>query len=518
MIARRQIGILLLVLSCVLASAQSTSLQRGATFFQQGDYEAALRELKAASLQRPNDASVHNIIGITETKLGRIDEANLEYKTASRLDPTLTGPDKNLGFNYLNRAQYELAETSLQAALALDPTDPFVHYYLSILYLSTSQDTKAVSHISAAQNPLGNDATNGMMAVKLCLKSGHPEEALHIVRLLENELLLSFAQEYEAANLVSNSGRYVEAVPLFRRLVQRQPTSWENKYNLAITLLKAKQPAEAQSLLIRLASERARDANILGMLGSAYDLDGKPILAVKAYQDAIAVDRGNPDRYLDCTRVMVDLNQFDEAAILLQRGLAEVSDPFPLLIRIGAIEIIQGHFDKSRVSFNEAVREHPNIALGYVALAQTYMKEGNDERAISVLRDGRGKVDKDFALEYVLGLTSFEMGQQSDALEALKNSEELGPDVVEPHYQLGMLYMQQNKWSDAQGEFESVLRLDPHHAASFYQLSRTYKRMGNTGKAKEMATEASLLTRTQREEAIKTEQLRFGIPFNHNQP
>jgi len=185
---------------------------------------------------------------------------------------------------------------------------------------------------------------------------------------------------------------------------------------------------------------------------------------------------------------------------------------------MGAIEMMQGHFEEARGSFKEAVERHPNIPLGYVALAQTYMKEGNDETAIRILIDGRSKVAKDFALEYVLGFISFEAGKQEQALEALKNAEELGPDVPEPHLQLGMLYMQHHQWSEAQGEFESVLRINPRHAAAFYQLSRTYERMGNVDKARQMATEASLLTRTQREDAIETEQLRLGIPANPNQP
>jgi len=39
------------------------------------------------------------------------------------------------------------------------------------------------------------------------------------------------------------------------------------------------------------------------------------------------------------------------------------------------------------------------------------------------------------------GLVSLQLGQQQQALEALKSAEELGPTVVEPHYQLGLLYM-----------------------------------------------------------------------------
>jgi uncharacterized protein HemY len=72
--------------------------------------------------------------------------------------------------------------------------------------------------------------------------------------------------------------------------------------------------------------------------------------------------------------------------------------------------------------------------------------------------------------------------------------------------------MKMEQWQGAQQEFEQVLKLDPHNAATYYQLSRTYRRLGASDKAQQMAKEASLLTRTQREEAIKAEELRFGIP------
>lgn len=512
MIASRKIVMLVPLLVCAFASAQSTSLQRGLELFQHEDYEAALQQLQAASHSHPKDASIHNFIGVTETKLGRIEEANLEYKTAARMDPSLPGPDKNLAFNYLSTGQYDLAEKPLEAALALDRTDPAVHYYVALLYLSTSRDAEAIPHIEPAQNLLENDSATGMLAMKACLQSGGSDEALKLIHLFERGSRLSVAQEYEAAKLFTEQQMYVDAVPRFEKIVQMQPASWENRYNLAIAFLRAKRPEDARVLLAPLAAEHAGNANILGMLGSAYDLEGKTAPALDSYQKAIAADPKNPDRYLDCTRVMIDLNQFKEAAVLLQRGIAAVPDSYTLTIRAGTIEMMQGHYGKARGSFEEAVREHPDVALGYVALAQTYMKEGNDGKAIQVLTDGRAKVARDFALEYVLGLVSFEAGQREQALQALKNAEELGPNVVEPHYQLGMLYMQMRQWIDAQGEFESVLRLDPHHAATFYQLSRTYERTGNVEKAQQMAKEASLLTRTQREEAIRSEQLRLGVP------
>lgn len=512
MIGHRQIAILVLFFFSTLAFAQSTSLQRGLTLLRQQKYEAALQQLRDARRSHPMDASIDNFIGITETALGRIDEANLDYEAASRLDPKLLGPDKNLGFNYLRTGQYGLAEKRLKVALTLDSTDPTVHYYLAILYLSTSRYKDAVLHINPAESLLENDPATGLLAIKACLQFNDFAEALKLIQSFERHSSLSVAQEYEIATWLNEQQMYVEAAARFQKIVEIQPASWENKYNLAIALLKARQPRSALLLLAPLATEHPKDANILAMLASAYESEGNSTGALQAYEKAITVDPNNPDRYLDCTRLLIDLNRFNEAIELLQRGISSTQDAYTLTIRMGAVEMMRGNREKARDRFNEAIVEHPEIALGYVALAQTYMKEGNNERALKILTDGRGKVARDFALEYVFGLVSSQLGQQKEAIEALKNSEELGPTVVEPHYQLGILYMQMKLWSKAQEEFQRVLRLNPHHAATYYQLSRTYEQTGDIEKAQQMAKEARQLTQTQREDALKAEQLRLGIP------
>jgi tetratricopeptide (TPR) repeat protein len=290
------------------------------------------------------------------------------------------------------------------------------------------------------------------------------------------------------------------------------PTVWQSKYNLALALVKAKQSKEALPLLASLTAEHASDANVLASIASTYESAGENPLALDTYQKAIAADPTNPDRYLDCTRLLIDLDRYDAATEIVQRGISLVPDDYPLTIRLGAIEMMRGNREKAREAYHKAIAEHPAIALGYVALAQTYMKEGKDEDALKILTDGRAAVPRDFALEYVFGLVSFQLGRQKPAMEALKGAEELAPTVVEPHYQLGLLYMQLQEWTGAQEEFEQVLKLDPHNAATYYQLSRTYQRLGKTDKAQEMAKEASMLTRTQREDAIKSQELRFGVP------
>jgi tetratricopeptide (TPR) repeat protein len=491
---------------------QGSSLERGLELFRQEKYQAALQQFQDARRSRPTDATLENFIGITETRLGRIDDADADYRTAIRLNPRLAGPHTNLGFNYLGKKDYEQAESQLKAALALDSADPYVHYYLATLYLTTSREKDAIPQIKPAEPLLENDSAAALLAVAACLKFDAAVEAITLIGLLDQHSHLSAEQEYQIAKLLDDRQMYVESATRFRRIAELQPTSWQSHYNLAVALIKAKQPKEALPLLASLATEHANDADVLASVASAYESANENALALDTYQKAIAADPANPDRYLDCTRLLIDLDRYKEASEIVQRGMTLVPDDYPLTIRLGAIAMMSGNRDQAREHYHKAIAEHPALALGYVALAQTYMKEGKNDAALKVLTDGRAAVPRDFALEYVFGLVSFQLGQQKQAMEALKNAEEMEPTVVEPHYQLGLLYMQLQEWNSAQQEFEHVLKLDPKNAPTYYQLSRTYQRLGKTDKAQEMAKEASLLTRTQREDAIKAQELRFGVP------
>ena len=173
MICRRAILLAPLALS-LMAIGQADSLQRGLELFRQEKYEAALQQFEEARRLQPANASIDNFIGITETKLGRMDEANKSYENAIRIAPKLAGPHTNLGFNYLSKKQYELAEKQLRTALALDSADPLTHYYLAALYLTTARGKDALPHIEPAITLLENDPPAAVLAIKACLASDAP--------------------------------------------------------------------------------------------------------------------------------------------------------------------------------------------------------------------------------------------------------------------------------------------------------------------------------------------------------
>ena len=327
------ITLTLIVLS-LAALGQSDSLQRGLELFRQEKYEEALQQFQEARRLQPANASIDNFIGITETKLGRIDEANKDYETASRIDPKLAGPHTNLGFNYLSKKQYELSEKQLRTALALDSADPFTHYYLAVLYLTTAREKEAIPHIEPAITLLDNDPAAALLAIKACLTSNAPAEASKLINLVEQHSRFSAEQEYELAKLLEERQMYVESAAL--------STHRRDAALVAEPVQSCSCPGKGQAdeggasppgLLNRGACPT--DANLLQLISRPPTKPrGRNWLALDAWQKAIAADPANPDRYLDCTRLLIDLDRYKEATDIVQRGISLVPDDYPLTIRL----------------------------------------------------------------------------------------------------------------------------------------------------------------------------------------
>jgi tetratricopeptide (TPR) repeat protein len=287
------------------------------------------------------------------------------------------------------------------------------------------------------------------------------------------------------------------------------PDSWLNKYNLAIALIGAKEDKEAVSMLEQVAAARPRDPNVWSLLGSVRETAGDAVRALEAYEQAVRIEPENPDRYLDYTRLLLDLNRFDESIEFLQRGLKSIGDSYALDVRLGSAQMMEGKYDEARESFRKAVGEHPEIVLGHVALAQVYLKERLDDDAAKVLAAAREKLPPDFMIEYFYGIALARLDRLEEAMGAYERATRLNPEVPEAHYELGKAYLAFDRLEAARGEFERVIQLSPRHANAHYQLSRLYARLGDSGKAKEMADLTKHLKQEERDAGLAAQKERL---------
>lgn len=506
----RWTGLPLIVALTVTAFGQNDALNQGVTLFRNGRYEEALQQFRKAAIVQTKNAQIENLIGITETKLGRIAQGNTAFRRAIQVNPSYEPAHKNLGFNYLQSQDYARAEEELKKALTLDPSDAFAHYYLVSLYLKTSREADTVVHLAPAAALISNDAGTAYLQAVACLEKNLACGDLTFLGEVEKNGGFSREQEFRLAGLFYSRQMYEKALAYFRHLESIQTNSWAAKYNLAVVLLAAGKSPEALPLLEEVVRERASEKRAWSLLGSAYEAAGKMPEALEAYSKVLAADPENSDAYLDYARLLMDVDRFDDAAALIQRGIHALEDTYALDIRMGAIELMRGQPDKAEDAFRKAIREHPEIAVGHVALAKAYMKEGRDQDALKVLAEARNKVPQDFALEYVFGLESAAVGNENDALTAMTNAAQMRPDMVEPHYQIGKLCLDSGDLAQARRELEIAVTLDPAQPQVQYELSRLYRRLGDMPKAQAAQSRATELINAQRKAGLDAQSRRLA--------
>ena len=492
-------------------SAQSTAMDEGVQLIREGRFDQALIKLEQAHRIAPRNATIENLLGITETKLGHFEEADNHYRNAIRLDPVQVAPHRNLGFNLLNLKDYAHAGPELREASRLDPNDDFVHFYLLLLAFATNNDAEALVEASHAGKLVDNDPEAGGSLVEAEIRTGHADEAANHIEQLENADQLPPEREYQIAILLSQHALYPESVHCFRRIASLNPT-WESRYNLALALLYDGEPAEASTLLTALHTERPAHADTLMFLGSALEMQQKMPEALSAYRAALAADPSNPDRTLDYTRLLMDMDRYDEAVQVVQAGIGETSVTAPLQLRLGAVEMVNGNYAAARDAFQAALVIDPQLDAAYVGLAQTYARQANDPEAIHVLEAAREKLPGRYLLEYYFGLLASRLGREQEAILALEKAAQLEPKSPDPIFELGKLYASQQDWPKARDAFIHVVELNSQFASAHYQLSQVYARLGLGSKAEEEAHLTHTLMEAQRDEALK-EQRKRGASF-----
>jgi tetratricopeptide (TPR) repeat protein len=506
------------MIACVLVSissfsslnGQPTALDEGVKLIREGHFDQALIKLQQAHAAAPWNATIENLLGITETQLGQIDEACKHYRNAIHLDPMQAAPHKNLGFDLLNSRDYSHAEPELREALRLDPNDKFAHDYLMLLLLATGRDAEAIAEAAKAGDLVDRDPEAGTSLIEAEIRTGHVEDATSRLQRLEQAGQISPAREYSIAVLLSQRGFHNQAANSFRRIAKLNP-SWENRYNLALGLLYDDQAAEAATLLAALHTERPTHADTLMFLGSAFEMQQKVSEALEAYRAALLADPSNPDRTLDYTRLLMDMDRFDEAIQVVQTGIGDTSST-TLQLRLGAVEMIKGDYSAAREAFHAALASDPTLDAAYVGLAQTDARQGNDAHAIHILESARAKFPNHYPLEYYFGLLASRLGREQEAIAAFENAARLQPSSIDPLFELGKVYTAQQNWPQARQALERVLELNPQFIPAHYQLSRVYAHIGLGSKADSEAQQTHALVDTQRDQAFRKQRER-GASF-----
>lgn len=93
-------------------------------YYNQKNYDEAIRLLEILASDKPNEAPFHNNLGVVYMEKGLLDEAIIRFNTAVKVAPDYPDAYNNLGLAYKKKGLLKEATQEFEKALQLNPGDP----------------------------------------------------------------------------------------------------------------------------------------------------------------------------------------------------------------------------------------------------------------------------------------------------------------------------------------------------------------------------------------------------------
>jgi tetratricopeptide (TPR) repeat protein len=104
---------------------------------------------------------------------------------------------------------------------------------------------------------------------------------------------------------------------------------------------------------------------------------------------------------------------------------------------------------QARQAYQKAIEQEPKVALGYVALAGSFMNTGEHDKAYTVFDKGLKANPKSAQLWFELGAVRARAKDWTASLEALQRAGELDPDNKQYQKTLGLTYARTGQYDEA---------------------------------------------------------------------
>ncbi|HUL76752.1 MAG TPA: tetratricopeptide repeat protein [Vicinamibacteria bacterium] len=240
--------------------------------------------------------------GVRALKAGKLDEAEKAFRAVLAKGGASAPVHNNLGIVHQERGEHEKAVVEFREAVRLDPASAAPRILLGASLL-------ALGRVKEARTQLER-------AVKIA-----PQEPLARLQLARTE---------------ERAGDWVGAVDQYRALREMRPDEAEYVYALGNAYLRL-----SEWCLKELDAVDGGQARLLQAMGHNYRVQGRPDLALKAFDRAAQADPTLPEVHLAMAQVHMEQKRWAEARREIERELQIVPESAgarALLERLSALE------------------------------------------------------------------------------------------------------------------------------------------------------------------------------------
>jgi cellulose synthase operon protein C len=418
--------------------------------------QSAMKEIQNAIDLEPDQWEPYLKLATLQMNMGQPELAESNLKKATQLNPRATAALLALAAYYQSTSRFADAEQELHAAIASDPNNPAPQADLVRLYMSEGKKDEAVQLAQKVSHDFSENPNGYRMLGDLYFAIGDVDAALGeydaLHRKHPNDLLVK--KNYIQLLILRN--RLNEAAKLNDEILKASPRDVEALVDRGqIEFRNGNAKASADTLQAAVTSDSTSGVAYYH-LGIALDGMGDFAQAEVAWQNAVRLRPDLSEAHVALAKAALrtgDMPGLEQSA----SDIIRLSPTSPEGYTLRAFsEIRQGQFDRAEKDAEEAIRIAPQAPGGYLqmgnlslarkryadaerfyvqtldrdpssvdalgSLMQTYLIQGQKEKALSIAQAQIAKDPGNSAFYDLLGTTQFGNRKTSADLAAAESN------------------------------------------------------------------------------------------------
>ncbi|MDD5299063.1 MAG: tetratricopeptide repeat protein [Gallionella sp.] len=332
----------------------------GAAMQNQG--KNGMEAMRRAVELNPNDAEVHNNLGVLLQAQGRLEAALASLRRALELKPDYANAHNSLGSILDDLGQFEAAQASYRRALELNPDFADAHNNMGVALKDQGQFAAAAASLRRAIE-LKPDYAEAHNNLGIVLNAQGQFDAAQASCRRALELNPNYAEAHYSLGCVLNEqGQFDAARASYCRALELNPDYADAHYSLGVVLNAQGQLDAARASYRRALELNPGHAEAHYNLGLALRNQGQLAAAAESLRRAIEVKPDYADAHNNLSIILNDLGQLDDAQASCRRALE--LDPHNAVTHnsLGVILRRLGQLDAAQASFRMALEIDPGLA------------------------------------------------------------------------------------------------------------------------------------------------------------
>jgi tetratricopeptide (TPR) repeat protein len=315
----------------------------------------------------------------------------------------------------------------------------------------------------------------------------------------------NFLENQRVGKLYLEEGKPQQALPYLERAAQLKADDFGASYALALACEQSGDLARADQIVRTLLAGEAR-AELYALLGDISESEGRPVEAVREYQNAAQMDPSESNLFSWGAELLLH-RAYVPASEVFAKGHRLFPESARLLVGLGVASYDSGSLELGARYLMEACDldprdPHPYLFLGKIQEAE---KSEPPEMLERFKRFARLRPENAMAnYYYAVGLAKVSNGSENfDRIESLLlTSVALDPHLGDAYLHLGIVHALQKDFPEAISAYQKAIENTRLPAQAHFRLAQVYRQ---TGKREEAAREIKLYDEISKEKNREAE-------------